>query len=152
MDLLSHDLFVKLSVMLWAIWYARRKAIHEGIFQSPHATYSFITRFIEELSIISDKPTSGSAAPNIQGHGQRPSAPPTGYHKVHVDAAVRQGRGGSVSAVCRDGNGNFIGSSSWSRGYRTRPLWRQWQSGKHLHLGKIFIYPIWLFLLIASKL
>lgn len=31
-DSLSHDLFVKLSVTLWAIWLARRKAIHEGIF------------------------------------------------------------------------------------------------------------------------
>ena len=48
----------------------------------------------------------------MQGYAQRPSTPPTGYHKIHVDAAVRQGRGGSVSTVCRDGNGIFIGSSS----------------------------------------
>ena len=32
---LTHDKFVLLSVTLWAIWSARRKAIHEGIFQSP---------------------------------------------------------------------------------------------------------------------
>uniref|UniRef100_A0A452XZ15 RNase H type-1 domain-containing protein n=1 Tax=Aegilops tauschii subsp. strangulata TaxID=200361 RepID=A0A452XZ15_AEGTS len=39
-------------------------------------------------------------------------APPTGSHKIHVDAATRQGRGGAVSAICRDCNGKFIGSSS----------------------------------------
>lgn len=36
MDSLSHALFVKLAVTLWAIWAARQKAIHEGIFQSIH--------------------------------------------------------------------------------------------------------------------
>lgn len=43
---LSHDAFVKLSVTLWAIWSARRKAIHEGIFQSPQATHAFLNRLI----------------------------------------------------------------------------------------------------------
>ena len=37
MEAVSEELFVKLSVTLWAIWAARRKAIHEGIFESPHA-------------------------------------------------------------------------------------------------------------------
>ena len=41
MNLLSHALFVKMAVTLWAIWSARRKAIHEGILQSPHC-YSLV--------------------------------------------------------------------------------------------------------------
>ena len=35
-----------------------------------------------------------------------------GYAKIHVDAGVRKGQGGSAAAVCRDRNGNFLGSSS----------------------------------------
>lgn len=31
-DSLWHEDFVKMLVTLWAIWTARRKAIHEGIF------------------------------------------------------------------------------------------------------------------------
>ncbi|XP_020153203.1 uncharacterized protein [Aegilops tauschii subsp. strangulata] len=112
MELLSHEMFVKLSVTLWAIWTARRKAIHEGIFQSPHATYSFVNRYIEELGMISGKEETRLTEPPVQGRAPRPRRPPTGFHKIHVDAATRQGRGGAVSAVCRDGNGNFVGSSA----------------------------------------
>lgn len=36
MDSLSHALFVKLLDTLWAIWAARRKAIHESIFKVPN--------------------------------------------------------------------------------------------------------------------
>jgi hypothetical protein len=40
-DSISHAQFVTLSVTLWAIWYARRKAIHEHEFQSPLSTHLF---------------------------------------------------------------------------------------------------------------
>lgn len=36
-DNLSHSQFTGVAVTLWAIWSSRRKAIHEGIFQSPQA-------------------------------------------------------------------------------------------------------------------
>lgn len=35
MESMSHEAFVSLAVTLWATWWARRKAIHEGVFQSP---------------------------------------------------------------------------------------------------------------------
>jgi hypothetical protein len=77
-DSLSYDLFVKLAVTLWAIWSARRKVIHEGIFQSHQRTHSFITRFIAELDIINVKqPVPGSgrlAAPGTSN--PRLKAPP----------------------------------------------------------------------------
>ena len=34
------------------------------------------------------------------------------HAKIHVDAAVRPGRGGSAAAVCGDSNGNYLGSSA----------------------------------------
>ncbi|XP_020173489.1 uncharacterized protein [Aegilops tauschii subsp. strangulata] len=52
MQLLTHEQFVLRAVTLWSIWHARRKAIHESVFQSPHATYNFITRFMGDLNII----------------------------------------------------------------------------------------------------
>lgn len=42
MDLMSHIDFVTTLVTLWAIWYARRKAIHEQAFQSLHVVHQFI--------------------------------------------------------------------------------------------------------------
>lgn len=52
MNSLPHATFVKLAVTLWATWSARRKAIHEGVFQSPHSTHVFICKFISELEIV----------------------------------------------------------------------------------------------------
>ena len=108
---LTHDEFVLLSITLWSIWHARRKAIHEGIFQSPQATQTFINRYRDELNMI--RPTTRqTSAPTAPSGPQRPKAPPAGFAKIHVDAAIRPGRGGSAAAVCRDSNGNYLGSSS----------------------------------------
>jgi hypothetical protein len=41
-ETLSHEVFTRVLVSLWAIWTARRKAIHEQIFQSPLLTSLFI--------------------------------------------------------------------------------------------------------------
>lgn len=38
MESMSHESSMKLAVTLWATWLARRKAIHEGVFQSPFST------------------------------------------------------------------------------------------------------------------
>lgn len=43
---------------------------------------------------------------------QRPKAPPPGFAKLHVDAAVKADTGGLAAVVCRDSTGNFLGSSS----------------------------------------
>ena len=49
---LSHAAFLKLAETLWATWIARRKAIHEGEFQSHAATHAFINRYLIDLEII----------------------------------------------------------------------------------------------------
>jgi hypothetical protein len=104
---------VKMAVTLWAIWSSRRKAIHEGIFQTPAALLAFVNRFIAELQLLQEKkPRVVAAGTTTASSGvARPKAPPLDYAKIHVDAAVAQA-GGSASAVCRDHNGNYLGSSS----------------------------------------
>lgn len=56
---LSHDVFIRLAVTLWAIWWARTKAIHEAQFQSPLSTKLFVYRFISELGETTVKNVSG---------------------------------------------------------------------------------------------
>jgi len=56
---LPHEQFTRLTITLWAIWTARRKAIHEEIFQSPLSTHGFINSYLEELKSIA-KPSSGT--------------------------------------------------------------------------------------------
>jgi len=49
MDTLPHDDLIRVVVTLGAIWHARRKAIHENIFQSPLSIHCFVDKYIAEL-------------------------------------------------------------------------------------------------------
>ena len=42
MQSVAHEEFTRMVVTMWAIWHARRKVIHEEIFQSPMATNQFV--------------------------------------------------------------------------------------------------------------
>src|SRR5438105_14940310 len=46
---LPHADLIKMSVTMWAIWHAKRKAIHEDVYQSPLSTYAFIEDFLAQL-------------------------------------------------------------------------------------------------------
>ncbi|KAE8777846.1 hypothetical protein D1007_49347 [Hordeum vulgare] len=110
-DCLSHEAFIRLSVTLWAIWWARRKVIHEQIFQSSAATHQFISRFIHELELLPCKERKKQPAPKPAV--VKPKAPPSGYSKIHIDAAISKvPKKEAAAAVCRDGTGNFLGSSA----------------------------------------
>ena len=39
LDTLSSAEFIQVAVTMWALWYARRQALHENIFQSPLSTH-----------------------------------------------------------------------------------------------------------------
>jgi hypothetical protein len=84
MDSLSHEQFTRLTVTLWAIWTARRKAIHEEIFQGPFSTNAFINLYLDELRQIKKSTSLGQ-----EGRQTRPQArwipPPDGLHKIMVD-------------------------------------------------------------------
>ncbi|XP_020195716.1 uncharacterized protein [Aegilops tauschii subsp. strangulata] len=112
-EALDHKSFTTMVVTVWAIWYARRNAIHEGIFQSPMHTSSFVTSYINELQQL-EKPDEHHiqvAAP--RGGPRSWLASPIGFAKINVDGAVgHHKRGGAVSAVCRDHTGLYLGSSA----------------------------------------
>ncbi|XP_073354033.1 uncharacterized protein [Aegilops tauschii subsp. strangulata] len=113
MSALSHESFVKLSVTLWAIWAARRKAIHEGLFQSPQTINGFINRYLQELKMLAAPTTNpNQRAVRVTTSIQRPKAPPPGHAKIHVDTSCRKGLGGAAAAVCRDETGAYLGSSA----------------------------------------
>jgi ribonuclease HI len=103
------DELTRVIVTLWAIWHARRKALHEEIFQSPLSTLSFIDRFIGDLGLLSAPPKTKQRAVEAP----RWIAPPAGVVKVNVDAALsKNGTLAAVAAVARDGDGEFIGAST----------------------------------------
>jgi hypothetical protein len=52
LNTLSHLQCTHVVVIFWDIWHARRKAIHEEIYQSPLSTKYFVDRYIEELASI----------------------------------------------------------------------------------------------------
>jgi hypothetical protein len=52
METVSHDEFIMVLITLWAIWTARRKAIHESIFQSHVTIIAFVKNYVWELGIV----------------------------------------------------------------------------------------------------
>ena len=117
-ELLTNDLFDRLVVMLWALWYARRKAIHENIFQSPHSVNSFISKYLDELQVTHNR--QPSKPPPTSARPARWLAPPSGNAKFNVDAAVTR-NGGTVGVICRDDRGMFMGASTLSFRYIVDP-------------------------------
>lgn len=110
-DSLPQQDFTTLKTTLWAIWYARRKIIHERILQTPFATHAFIERFLADLQcLVKSAPRLHTSVP------PRPTnwIPPQEDHaKINVDATVSRTWGfGAVRAICRDGSGTFQGASS----------------------------------------
>ena len=114
-DHFPRDSMLTMAVTMWAIWWARRKAIHEGNLQSPCATHSFVKNFIAELATIQTgtgaKHDSYAAARPIAR--QRWIAPELGIVKIQVDGGVdRDGRRGAAATIGRNHDGLFLGSSA----------------------------------------
>ena len=111
---LDTEEFTRLVVTTWAIWGARRKAIHEAEFQSPMSTHLFIQRFIDDLALIETPRRHTQTSSVIARSVCDPWVPPTaGFSKINVDAVVssHQGRG-SAAALCKDERGMFLGASA----------------------------------------
>jgi hypothetical protein len=105
METLLRDDFARVAVTLWAIWYARKRIIHEGEFQSPLSTHMFIENYLRDLSIAGT--SSGKISKEVPKHS-RWLPPREGTVKLNVDAAMaKDGRGGVVGVVCTDGAGVF---------------------------------------------
>jgi hypothetical protein len=103
---------IRMLVTMWAIWHAKRKAVHEEVYQSPSATVTFVSRFLEDLGEV--KNTCGSVQPKEPKQVQKKwIAPPAGITKINVDAAVAKSVAkGAVGVVCRSADGVFLGASA----------------------------------------
>jgi ribonuclease HI len=111
METLSRDNFARVAVTLWAIWYARRKMIHEEQFQSPLSTHLFIESYLQDLSIVGSSTVQGQKTTKAKHPRWIP--PARGCAKLNVDAAMAKSRpGGAVGVVCRDESGSFLGAST----------------------------------------
>jgi hypothetical protein len=114
-ETLRHDDQITVFVTLWAIWHARRKAIHEQIYQSPLSVHHFVESFMADLKQAGDSKRSSPTRTHAPASACPPRwiPPPAGVVKVNVDAAVSKNRGcGSVAAVARSDQGVFLGAST----------------------------------------
>jgi hypothetical protein len=98
---------VMVTLWLWVIWHAKRKAIYENSFRSALSTHCFVDRFISDLSLsgtrreVKERPVLSSP---------RWLPPPQGLMKINVDAAISKNTGlSSAAAVARNEAGQFLG-------------------------------------------
>ncbi|XP_073355267.1 uncharacterized protein [Aegilops tauschii subsp. strangulata] len=112
-DTLNHGKFTKMAVTLWAIWFARRKAIHENIFQSPQQTSSFVNSYLQELQTIPKQSRQASIIVSQSATAPRWLPSEEGVAKINVDGAISgDGNVGVAAAICRDHTGEYLGSSA----------------------------------------
>jgi hypothetical protein len=102
----------RVFVTLWAIWHARRKAIHEQVYQSPLSVHLFIENFIADLKLVGVQ-ARGKETTLVEAGTKRWTPHNVGIVKINVDAAVSKNTGcGSVAALARDEHGRFRGASA----------------------------------------
>ncbi|KAM0898703.1 hypothetical protein ACQ4PT_021767 [Festuca glaucescens] len=107
---LPHGDLTRVLVTVWVLWHARRKAIHEGIYQSPLSTNCFVERFLSDLHLIAPVQTMVRAKDT---RGPAWILPLAGMAKVNVDAATSKNSAKSaIAAVVRHADGTFLGASS----------------------------------------
>jgi ribonuclease HI len=112
MQSLKSTEFTTLVVTMWAIWFARRKVIHEDILQSPMATHLFIQSFLHELGMGSGGTEKKTPRGLPKGKTPRWLAPPAGACKLNADGAVaKTANRGAVGVVCRTYEGVYLGAS-----------------------------------------
>ena len=79
---------IRILVTCWAIWQARRKAIHEGVFQSPYSIMVMINRLIEELEMLRGMEFKRGKQLQCKQKTRRWKAQEQGKCKINTDAAV----------------------------------------------------------------
>jgi hypothetical protein len=84
---LTHDERPRVFVTLWSIWHARRKALHEQIYQSPLLVHCYVNQFLSDLGETEGKKQTRTA---LVAPSPRPAwiPPPQGAIKINMDATV----------------------------------------------------------------
>jgi hypothetical protein len=99
MNSVKHEEFISIITM-WAIWYARHKALLDEEFehQSPSSTHSFIQCFVQDLSVAKPKTQTKQAAERMSG--PKPLPPPQDVVKINFDPspAKSQAKGGVAAS------------------------------------------------------
>ena len=101
----QHDL-ARVLITMWAIWWARRRAIHDDEYQSPLSTMCFINRYLDDLDIATARRVMlNEKPPRRRVHRWIP--PGEDAVKINVDGAIsRSGMAGAAAAICRYKHGN----------------------------------------------
>jgi hypothetical protein len=103
----------RLMVTMWAIWHARRKVIHEEMYQSPMATHRFIDFFFQELGTV-EKKSMGKGTGIQKSQTPRLIPPPTTRSKLNVDGAVaKSGNRGRLELSSGHQTDNTLGHHRW---------------------------------------
>lgn len=111
-DTMNQQDLARVLITMWAIWWARRRAIHDDEFQSPMSTMCFVNRYLQDLEIATTRAPTGQTQP-AQPRVHRWIPPGEDVAKINADGAIsRQGRVGASAAVCRDKNGTYLGASA----------------------------------------
>lgn len=120
-DTLPANDITKVLVTIWAIWWARRRAIHDDQFQSPISTSCFITKFLEDLetAALSSAPKDPVViSRDLHATNLVPTTaawlPPEHCNvKFNVDGGLsKDGKRGAAAVVCRDEHGLYLGASA----------------------------------------
>lgn len=112
---LDNAIFVEVLVTFWAIWWARRRVIHEGEFQSRWSTNLFIRRYIEEVEYCSKAASPARSIATTRREPARWLRPGPGMVKLNADGVVAKTTNkGAVGVVCRNDEGLFLGA--WAVG------------------------------------
>jgi ribonuclease HI len=111
-DTLPECDLARVLVVMWSIWWARRKAIHEDEFQSPLSTHVFIKKYLSELDWVQGAQQN---VPPVAGRTEPVKwiRPDHGVMKLNVDGAVAKTmERGAVGVVCRSDQGVYLGASA----------------------------------------
>jgi hypothetical protein len=103
---------IRMVMTLWEIWHAKRKAVHEEIFQSPMATTGFVNRFIVDLEVSRPMQQPKKVhSPTPSRSAVRWIGPPVGKAKANANVAIaKRVAKGAVGAVWEEGV--FLGASA----------------------------------------
>ncbi|KAL4332038.1 hypothetical protein GQ457_07G005000 [Hibiscus cannabinus] len=93
-------------ILIWGIWHARNKLLHEGFSQRAHKVVSFCKSYVREIEDVSASLDSGQQVRVVSW-----SPPISPMVKINVDAAFDTVVHSSISGVVvQDSEGHLLGS------------------------------------------